>query len=56
MSLEHFLKLLDSYPQVGKIYLLHLSDDNSDAEMFRREVQKKTGAEVYVCSAQGGYD
>ena len=49
MSLEHFLELLDSYPQVKKIYLLHLSDDNSDAEMFRREVAKKTGAEVYVC-------
>lgn len=56
MSLEHFLDLLDSYPRVRKIYLLHLSDDNSDAEMFRREVQKKTGAQVYVCSAQGGYD
>lgn len=49
MSLEHFLELLDSYPKVKKIYLLHLSDDNSDAEMFRREVAKKTGAEIYVC-------
>lgn len=49
MSLEHFLELLDSYPKVQKVYLLHLSDDNSDAEHFRREVAKKTGAEVYVC-------
>ena len=49
MSLEHFLELLDSYPRVKKIYLLHLSADNSDAEMFRREVAKKTGAEIYVC-------
>lgn len=49
MSLEHFLELLDSYPKVKKIYLLHLSDDNSDAEFFRREVAKKTGAEIYVC-------
>lgn len=49
MSLEHFLELLDSYPKVKKIYLLHLSDDNSDAEMFRREVARKTGAEVHIC-------
>ena len=49
MSLEHFLELLDSYPRVKKVYLLHLSDDNSNAEMFRREVARKTGAEVYVC-------
>ena len=56
MSLDNFLELLENYPNVRKIYLLHLSDDNSDAELFRREVRKKTGAEVYVCSAQGGYD
>lgn len=49
MSLEHFLELLDSYPKVKKIYLLHLSDDNSDAELFRREVARKTGAEVHIC-------
>lgn len=49
MSLEHFLELLGSYPKVKKIYLLHLSDDNSDAEMFRREVARKTGAEVHIC-------
>lgn len=49
MSLEHFLELLDGYPNVSKIYLLHLSDENSDAEMFRKEVARKTGAEVYVC-------
>ncbi len=49
MSLEHFLELLDSYPQVKKIYLLHLSDDNSDADMFRHEVAKKTGADIIVC-------
>lgn len=55
MSLEHFLDLLDNYPHVGKIYLLHLSDDNSDAEMFKQAVQRKTGAEVYVCAAQGGF-
>ena len=49
MSLEHFLELLDSYPQVKKIYLLHLSDDNSDADIFRHEVAKKTGADIIVC-------
>ena len=49
MSLEHFLDLLDNYPSVKKIYLLHLSDDNSDADMFRREVAKKTGVDIIVC-------
>lgn len=49
MSLEHFLTLLDNYPNVKKIYLLHLSDENSDENMFRRTVARKTGAEVYVC-------
>lgn len=50
MSLTHFLEFLRStdLSQVRQIYLLHLSSDNSDAEMFRREVQKLTGTEVYV--------
>lgn len=31
-----------------EIYLLHLSDDNSDAERFKREIQELTGKPVYV--------
>lgn len=30
------------------IYLLHLSDANSDAELFKSEIQKVTGKPVYV--------
>ncbi len=50
MSLEHFLGFLRSNDirQLKQIYLLHLSDNNSDAERFKREVQRLTGVEVYV--------
>lgn len=49
-SLEHvkeFLKANDTH-QVDEIWLLHLSDGNSDAEMFKREIQELTGAIVQV--------
>ena len=31
-----------------QVWLLHLSDGNSDAEAFRRMAQRATGAEVYI--------
>lgn len=51
MSLDHFLDLLkaNDLRQVKQIYLLHLSNNNSDAERFKEAVQKLTGTEVYVC-------
>ena len=51
MSLEHFLDLLkaNDLSKVRQIYLLHLSNNNSDEKRFKEEVQKLTGAEVYVC-------
>jgi len=51
MSLEHLLDMLraNDLSRVRQIYLLHLSRDNSDERRFREEVQKLTGAEVYVC-------
>lgn len=51
MSLDHFLDLLkaNDLREVRQIYLLHLSDNNSDEKRFKEAVQKLTGAEVYVC-------
>ncbi|WP_342435954.1 MBL fold metallo-hydrolase [Paenibacillus sp. FSL L8-0436] len=49
-SLEHvkeFLKANDTR-NVEEIWLLHLSDGNSDAELFKREIQELTGAAVQV--------
>jgi phosphoribosyl 1,2-cyclic phosphodiesterase len=50
MSLETckgFLRAND-LSKVEAIYLLHLSDNNSDAERFKREIQELTGKEVYI--------
>lgn len=51
MSMEHFLDVLkaNDLREVRQIYLLHLSNNNSDEKRFKEEVQKLTGAEVYVC-------
>lgn len=49
MSLEHLLELLKHYKDVKRIYLLHLSDLNSDEKLFRTRVQEATGAQVTVC-------
>ena len=51
MSLEHFKQFLSAndISKLKKIFLLHLSDDNSDAEMFKMETQKLTGVQVIVC-------
>jgi len=49
-SLEHvkdFLRAND-LSKVREILLLHLSDGNSDAERFKREVQSLTGKVVFV--------
>lgn len=50
MSLETLLEFLhkNDFRELRQIYLLHLSNDNSDEELFRTEVQKATGKEVYV--------
>lgn len=53
MSLERALDLLraNDLRQVREIWLLHLSDQNSDAELFRRQVQEVTGKPVYVAES-----
>lgn len=50
MSIETVLGLLraNDTTKLQQIYLLHLSDNNSNEEEFRRLVQEETGAEVYV--------
>ncbi|NSW92760.1 MAG: MBL fold metallo-hydrolase [Firmicutes bacterium] len=50
MSLEtvkEFLKVND-LSKVQEIWLLHLSDGNSDAARFKREIQELTGKMVFV--------
>jgi phosphoribosyl 1,2-cyclic phosphodiesterase len=51
MSLEHLLELLkaNDLSRVKQIYLMHLSDNNSNEALMKSEVQKLTGTEVYVC-------
>lgn len=51
MSLEHLLGMLDANDMstVRQIYLLHLSERNSEAERMKEAVQQHTGAEVYIC-------
>ena len=50
MSIDTLIDLLraNDMTKVRQIYLLHLSDNNSDAECFKRQVQQETGAEVYI--------
>ena len=50
MSIETLLDLLraNDMTKVRQIYLLHLSDNNSDVEAFKKIVQQETGAEVYI--------
>ena len=50
MSIDTLLDLLraNDMTKVRQIYLLHLSDNNSDAEAFKKMVQQETGAEVYI--------
>lgn len=49
-NLEHvkeFLKAND-LSKVQEIWLIHLSDSNSDAERFKQEIQELTGKVVFV--------
>jgi phosphoribosyl 1,2-cyclic phosphodiesterase len=46
-NVKEFLKVND-LSKVQEIWLLHLSDTNSNAELFKSEIQKTTGKLVYV--------
>lgn len=45
-NLKEFFRNQD-LSQTKKIYLIHLSDDNSDEEYFKSEIEKVTGKPVY---------
>lgn len=51
MSIDNLLEMLkqNDLSKVKQIYLLHLSDNNSREEEFKRRVQAVAGCEVYVC-------
>lgn len=46
-NVKEFLKAND-LSKVQEIWLLHLSDTNSDEELFKREIMELTGKMVYV--------
>jgi phosphoribosyl 1,2-cyclic phosphodiesterase len=46
-NVKEFFKVND-LSKVQEIYLLHLSDNNSDEERFKREIMELTGKVVYV--------
>jgi phosphoribosyl 1,2-cyclic phosphodiesterase len=49
-SLENVKKFLQAndLSKVQEIWLLHLSDNNSDCERFKREIQELTGKMVFI--------
>lgn len=51
MSIDTAIKTLASFDlsRLQQVYLLHLSNDNSQADAFKRRVQALTGKEVYLC-------
>lgn len=51
LSLESLVEALRaaSLDRCRKIYLLHLSDGNSDEKLIKRTIQERTGVEVVVC-------
>ena len=50
-SLENVKKffLANDLSRLREIYLLHLSDGNSNAQLFKKEIEKLTGIPVTVC-------
>lgn len=46
-TLKEFLRANDT-SSLEKIYLLHLSDRNSDADRMRKEIRRLIGCEVYI--------
>ena len=57
MAISQIIELKHSRNPVEAIFLLHLSDNNSNnnsnAERFKREIQQLTGKPVYVAAERG---
>jgi phosphoribosyl 1,2-cyclic phosphodiesterase len=53
-NVKDFLKAND-LSKVEEIWLLHLSDGNSNAERFKREIQELTGKMVFIPEAKEGF-
>ena len=51
MSLETVLEFLSKtdLTKTKAIYVMHLSDNNSDEELIKTEIQKATGKQVIIC-------
>ena len=51
MSLETAIDFLNkcNLSRLKKIYVLHLSDSNSDAEFIKKSLQEETGVSVEIC-------
>lgn len=51
MSLETLVEALKAadLSRCKKIYVLHLSDGNSNEEMIKRQIQEVSGCEVVIC-------
>jgi phosphoribosyl 1,2-cyclic phosphodiesterase len=49
-SLENFKEFLkvNDLSKLKEIWMLHLSDTNSDAELFKKEISQMTGKPVYI--------
>jgi len=47
-NVKDFIKANDT-DSIREIHLMHLSNDNSDADRFEREIKKLVGCPVYIC-------
>ena len=58
MALETVMEFLkaNDLSKVEGIYLIHLSDQNSDAVMFKRYIQGLTGKPTYIAGEKGGWE
>lgn len=54
-NLVSYIKACD-WSELEEMYLIHLSDTNSNAEQFKKQVQSVIGIPVYIAKEGGGID